>query len=268
LRGAWEIEDPFEAPTPTLIPQPSGGATRNAEPLYDVGHLDVVTHLVTAGPVRTSALRALGAHTNIFAIESIMEELAVRSGRDPVAFRIDHLSDRRAIAVIDRVTDMVEGPVGGVSATGHGLGLGFGRYKNVACYVAVVAEVIAEREVVVPRVWAAVDAGRVVNPDGVLNQIEGGIIQSVSWALKEQVPLDGGYNAARRWSDYPILRFDEIPDVSIALIDRPREMSVGVGEGAQGPTTAAIANGLRAVLGVPVRSLPFTTDNVTRMLLR
>lgn len=267
LLASSEIAEAFDVPAPRLIDNPAGGSTRNGKPLYEVGDFGMTAHLVTESAVRTSALRSLGAHANVFAIESHMDELASRTGIDPKAFRIRHLSDRRAIDVIERVAEMAGVPIGGQSSDGHGYGLGFAQYKNFSCYVAVIAEVVAEDSVRVPRIWAAADAGLIVNPDGALNQLEGGCVQSASWALKEQVPVVEGRRAASTWSDYPILRFGEIPDVSVELIDRPDEPSVGVGEGSQGPTTAAIANGLRAVLGVPIRDLPFTRESVERALL-
>ena len=132
----------------------------------------------------------------------------------------------------------------------------------------VIAEVEAEHQVRLVRAWATVDAGLVVNPDGVINQIEGGIIQAASWTLKERVTLEGDRPAIRGWLDYPILTFTEVPDLDVHIIERPEELSVGVGEGATGPTTAAIANGLRAALGVPVRDLPLTPDRVMKAILR
>lgn len=267
LLAASEMAEQIDPPQPRLVPLPNGGATRNGTPLYEVGDFGLVAHLVTESPIRTSALRSLGAHVNIFAIESFIDELAAEANLDPVEFRLRHLSDRRAIEVIEKVVELAGVPIGGQSDAGHGYGLGFAQYKNLGCYVAVVAEVIAEEEVVVPRIWAVADAGRIVNPNGAMNQIEGGIIQSTSWALREQASLESGFNATNRWSDYPILRFGEIPELVVEFIDRPSEPSVGVGEGAQGPTTAAIANALRAALGVPFRDLPFSQENVTRALL-
>lgn len=130
------------------------------------------------------------------------------------------------------------------------------------------AEIEAETEVRVVHVWVVVDAGLIVNPDGARNQIEGGIIQSASWALKERVDFLDGSPTTRGWEDYPILTFTQVPHITVELIDRPQEGSTGIGEVVQGPTTAAIGNGLRAVLGVPIRDLPFTPDRIMKALLQ
>jgi nicotinate dehydrogenase subunit B len=246
---------------------PPGGGLRNAVPLYDLPNLAVTGHFVADPPIRTSALRSLGSHANIFAIESFMEELAAIAGVDPVEFRLRHLSDPRARTVIETVIERAGVPVGGTNEEGHGFGLGFGRYKNAGSYVAVIAQVEAEEEVTLIKAWAAVDAGLIVNPDGARNQIEGGIIQSASWALKEQIKLEGDRNVTRSWLDYPILTFKDTAELDVHLIDRPDQPSVGVGEGAQGPTAAAIANGIRAALGIAVRDLPFTPDRIMKAIL-
>ena len=249
--GLLALSDLDNAPEPIPvgpIPLPGGGMLRNAIPLYDIPNQRVIGHFVRESPVRTSALRGLGAHPNNWAIEALWMSWP----KPPVPTRSSSgcgtLSDPRAIAVIETAVKMAGVPVGGQSEEGHGYGIGFGRYKNSACYVAIVAEVEAETNVRVVKTWAAVDAGRVVNPDGVINQIEGGIVQSASLALIEQVKFEGGRTATRNWLDYPIMTFSDVPDIEVRLIDRPDEPSVGAGEGAAGPTTAAIANALRAAL--------------------
>jgi nicotinate dehydrogenase subunit B len=193
--------------------------------------------------------------------------MAHEIGEDPVSFRLRHLTDARAKDVVEAVADLSGAPIGRTNRTGHGFGLGFARYKNEGGYAAVVAEIEAETDVRVVRVWAVVDAGLIVNPDGAANQIEGGIIQSASWALKESVRFSEGSPDTRGWEEYPILTFSETPTIKIDFIDRRNSTSMGVGEVVQGPTTAAIGNGLRAVLGVPIRDLPFTRDRVTKALL-
>src|SRR5438876_10882615 len=132
--------------------------------------------------------------------------------------------------------------------------------------VAVVAVDRAWGRVRVTRVVAAVDAGQIVNPDGVVNQIEGGIIQSTSWTLKESVRFDRTQVTTRSWADYPILRFTEVPEVDVVLLDRPDERFLGIGEGAQGPAAAAIANALAHATGKRLRALPFTSDRVKQAL--
>ncbi len=175
------------AATPVDPPLPGGGSHRNAIPLYDFPNQRVTNHVVTYSPLRVSALRALGAHANVFAIESFMDELAVAANADPVEFRLRHLKDARARAVIEAVARTSGWKAGAAADGARGRGIGFARYKNLGCYVAVVTEVDVEAELRVTRAWAAVDVGLVVNPDGVINQIEGGIIQAASMTLKEQV---------------------------------------------------------------------------------
>lgn len=265
--AAQHLDPPAPAPVVRDGAFPPGGGLRNSVPIYDLPNLRVTGHFVAETPIRTSALRSLGAHANTFAIESFMEELAEIAGADPVEFRLRHLSEQRARDVIETVVERAGVPVGGTNDQGHGFGLGFGRYKNAGSYVAVIAQVEAEEEVKLIRAWATVDAGLIVNPDGARNQIEGGIIQSASWALKERAKLEGDRNVTRSWLDYPILTFAETPELDVHLIDRSDEPAVGVGEGAQGPTTAAIANGIRAALGISVRDLPFTPDQMMKTIL-
>jgi nicotinate dehydrogenase subunit B len=268
LLAAAHLERPFPRPRPANIPMPPGGTQRNSIPLYDFPNQRIVSHFVPESPVRTSALRSLGGHGNVFAIESFIDELARAVGADPVEYRLRHLSDPRARAVIGAAAEMAGWDDTGTVVGGRGRGIGFSRYKNASCYAAVIVEVEAEHEVRLLRAWAAVDAGLVVNPDGIANQIEGGIIQSASWALKESVAFEGDTTLARNWNDYPILTFAEAPEIEVRVLNRPDQPSVGVGEGAQGPTSAAIANALHDALGARIRDMPFTRDRVISALLR
>ena len=218
--------------TPTDPPEArGGGGTRNAVPLYDVPAHRILHHLVLRPPVRTSALRGLGALPNVYAIESLMDELAARAGEDPVAYRLSILSEPRARrADRARCRSVPAGRRRGPAGTGKGLGLAFARYKNRAAYAAVVAAVTVQETVKVDRVWCVADAGLVVNPDGARNQLEGGIVQAVSWTLKEQVRLDDDGIASRDWDSYPILRFSEVPDMQVELVDGAGNPPLGVGE--------------------------------------
>jgi CO/xanthine dehydrogenase Mo-binding subunit len=224
----------------------------------------VVGHRLLSSPVRSSALRALGAFANVFAIESFMGELAAAAGTDPLAFRLAHLEDARARAVLEAVAS--DAGWGRSTPGDVGLGLGLARYKGKGAYCAVAAEVAAETEVRVRRLWLAVDVGYVVNPDGLRNQIEGGAIQATSWAVKEQVRFEGGRVVSDDWESYPILRFTEVPHVDVRVLSRPDEPPVGSGEAAQGPTAAAIGNALAEALGVRVRRLPLTPENIIRSI--
>ncbi len=195
-------------------------------------------HFVQEMPIRVSALRTLGAYANVFASESFMDELASAAGADPVAFRLAHLKDPRARAVIEAVAAKANWKEGQKGDGTRGRGIAFSKYKNLACYVAVIADIEVDRAsgvVRVPRAYAAIDAGLIINPDGLINQTEGGIIQSASWTLKEQVLFDRDGITSRDWASYPIMTMPEVPKVEIALINRPNERPMGAGEGSQGP---------------------------------
>jgi CO/xanthine dehydrogenase Mo-binding subunit len=265
LLAAWHLERPLSPAPGRNIPQPSGGSDRNSVPLYVFPQQKVVNHLLPGMPLRVSALRTLGAYANVFALESFIDELAAFAGADPVEFRLRHLTDPRARAVLTTVAAMADWKALEKGDGRRGRGVGFAKYKNLAVWCAVVAEVDVDSAtgvVRVPRLWAAADAGTIVNPDGFANQIEGGCIQSTSWTLREAVDYDATRILTRAWSDYPILRIDEVPAVEVKLIDRPDERSLGVGEGAQGPTAAAIGNALANAIGKRVRDLPFTASRV------
>lgn len=259
LLAAWHFDQGFDPPPAVDMPlSMGGGSQRNAVPYYDFPDQRVVNHAVKTMPVRASALRALGAYLNVFAIESFMDELAAASGIDPVEFRLRHLKDERAQAVIRAAAEKAGWKPGAKGDGTHGMGIGFARYKNIGDYVAVIAEVAVAESVRVVRVVAAIDCGCIVNPDGVINQAEGGIVQATSWTLKEQVRFDRTRITTRTWEDYPILTFSEVPKVEIVLIDHPEQPSLGVGEGMTGPTAAAIANAVFNAMGVRVRELPMT----------
>jgi nicotinate dehydrogenase subunit B len=276
LLAASHLANPLQPTFPADVPLPNGGSDRNAIPLYDFPNQKVLKHYMPDAPLRTSSLRTLGAYANVFAIESLMDETAAAAGADPVEFRLRHLRDERARTVIEAVarnSTWRAGALGdggrGSGSTFQGRGMGFARYKNHACYCAVVADLEVDRvsgSVRVTRAWSAVDAGLAINPDGIANQIEGGLIQSASWTLKEAVKVDRSGIQTKSWLDYPILRFSEVPTVEIEVIQRPAEDSLGVGEGAQGPTGAAIANAFAAATGRRLRDIPFTPERVRAAL--
>ena len=262
LLGAWHLGKPFER-LPAINPPVAGGggADRNSIPLYTFPAWQIVNHWIMAMPLRASALRSLGAYANVFAIESFIDEVAGTAGVDPVAFRLRYLDDPRARAVIECAArnagwDRWE------KREGAGHGIGFARYKNASAYCAVVAEIEAEAEIRVRRLVIAVDAGLVINPDGVANQIEGGAIQATSWTLKEAVRFDRSRVTSDSWQAYPILRCSEAPAVEVEIVSRPDCPAVGVGEAAQGPTAAAIANAVFDALGIRVRDLPLTGERI------
>ncbi len=261
---------PDYAPLPPAneVPEANGGgATRNAEPLYDIAQKRIVHHLVRETPVRVSSLRGLGAMTNVFAIECAIDELAERAGVDPVQYRLAITSDPRARAVVEKVAAMAGWQADAPGGAGRGRGIAFARYKNRAGYAAVVVDLEVEETIRLHRVWCAADAGLVVNPDGVINQLEGGIIQSASWVLKEQVRFDDGVSSLD-WETYPVLKFSEVPEIDIALINAKDETPLGVGEVTAGPTAAAIGNAVSHALGARIRDLPMTRERIMATLLK
>jgi CO/xanthine dehydrogenase Mo-binding subunit len=261
LLAATELAEPFPRYISTNPPQANGGgADRNSIPLYDFPSWQIECHRLLTMPIRTSALRTLGAQGNVFAIESFIDELASERGEDQVAFRLRHLSDPRAQEVMHSVARRANWKPD--KQAGRGYGLGFARYKNTGAYCAVVAEVEGAEDISVKRLTVAVDVGEAINPDGVKNQIEGGAIQATSWVLKERVRFDRQRITSNTWASYPILRFSEVPEVQVELIARPDIEPVGAGEAAHGPVTAAIANAVFDALGVRVRNLPITRESL------
>jgi nicotinate dehydrogenase subunit B len=268
LLGAQALPDAVPPPAEIndVADEAGGGATRNGQALYNLPRHKLVHHLLPQVPIRTSSLRGLGAFANVFAIESFMDELAELAGEDPVTYRLSLMSDPRGRRVIETAAEMASW-FETASGEGRARGFGFARYKNRAAYAAVVAEVEVDEMVRVTRVWAAVDAGLVINPDGAANQIEGGIIQATSWTLKERVRFEGGRVASDNWDDYPILRFSEVPDIEVRFIHAPDEPALGLGEASLGPTAAAIGNAVARVLGTRIRDLPLTRERIMATLL-
>ena len=261
LLAATELANPHPRYIATNPPQAGGGgADRNSIPLYEFPSWQVECHRLLTMPIRTSALRTLGAQGNVFAIECFLDELATERGEDPVDFRLRHLSDSRAQDVIRSAARRANWKPD--KRTGRGYGLGFARYKNTGAYCAVIAEIEGAEDISVKRLTISVDVGEAINPDGVVNQIEGGAIQATSWVLKERVRFDKERITSNTWSSYPILRFSEVPDVQVELIARPDMEPLGAGEAAHGPVTAAIANAVFDALGVRVRNLPITRDSL------
>ena len=254
--------DPVRAPVPAPNLTVNGGIHRNATPPYDFPEMRIVKHLVHDLPLRVSSLRTLGAYANVFAAESFMDELAHRSGADPLDWRRRHLSDTRARAVLDAAAERFGWAVRqtGDDDTGIGRGLAVARYKNAKswCAVAVEVRVGDDAQVVLRRAVVAVDAGEIVDRDGLAAQLEGGFVQAASWTLLEAVTWDREGITSRDWDTYPILRFDAIPEIETVLVDRPGEPFLGAGEASCGPTGAAIANAVFSATGVRARRLPLT----------
>jgi CO/xanthine dehydrogenase Mo-binding subunit len=230
-----------------------------------------VHHIINEQPVRVSSLRGLGATANVFALECCIDELAERAGQDPVAYRLSITSDPRARAVIEKAAAMANWDSKAPGGEGHGRGFAFARYKNKAAYCAVVVDLDVDEEIRLNHVWCATDAGLVVSPDGTLNQLEGGIIQAASWVLKEQVRFDNDAPTGPSsfdWDTYPVLKFSEVPEISVELVNTKDEVPLGVGEVAGGPVAAAIGNAVSHALGTRIRDLPMTRERITATLLK
>jgi nicotinate dehydrogenase subunit B len=266
MLAAQHMAQPFAVPAPKPLPLPEGGGDRNAIPIYKFPNAKVVHHFIPAMPLRISAMRALGAYHNVFSIESFMDELAGAAGADPVEFRLKHLDDPRGRDVINKAAQEFGWRKGQQAPQDRGFGFAFARYKNLAAYCAIATEVEVNRETGRPRLVravAAVDSGQVVNPDGLINQIEGAIVQSMSWTLYESVSFDDTRITSIDWQTYPILRFNAVPDsVEVYIINRPGQPFLGSGETGQGPAAASIANAIADATGKRLRNLPLTRKRI------
>jgi CO/xanthine dehydrogenase Mo-binding subunit len=255
------MDPPFQTPTPRPIPMPEGGGDRNGVPLYRIADAKAVSRFIPSSPVRVSALRSLGGFMNVVAIECLMDELALAGGLDPVAFRLTSLDDERAIAVIKAAADGF-----GWSRRAKGSGFAFARYKNLAAYCAVAMQVSVDPKsgaAKVGKVVAAVDAGEAVNPGGVRNQIEGAIVQAISWTGREAMGFDASGRTGLDWRGYPILRFGDAPaSVTVQVIDRPGQPFLGAGEAGQGPAGAAFCNAVTDAIGRRIRDLPLSAAKI------
>jgi len=270
LVAAWDFAQPFQHSPPGEIPLPSGGADRNAVPYYDFPSQRITEHFLPTMPIRVSAHRSLGAFGNVFAIESFIDELAEIAGADPVEYRLRHLTDDRAKAVIRSVADRAKWQKGAKGDGARGRGISFVRYETVKTYVALIADILVDRKantIQIERITAAADSGLIITPDGISNQIEGAIIQGMSWTLKETVRFDRQRVTSRDWASYPILTFPEVPDLDIVLLDRPELPSLGAGEAALPPVPAAIANAFFNATGQRLRELPFDRERVRAALI-
>jgi nicotinate dehydrogenase subunit B len=266
LLAAQHMAQPFAVPDPKPLPLPEGGGDRNAIPIYKFPKAHVVHHFIPAMPLRISAMRGLGAYHNVFSIESFMDELAAAANADPVEFRLRHLEDSRGRDVVIKAAEGFGWQEGQRAPPERGFGFAFARYKNLAAYCAIATEVEVNRETGRPRLVravAAVDSGQVVNPDGLINQIEGAIVQSMSWTLYESVTFDDTRITSIDWQTYPILRFNSVPErIDVHIINRPGQPFLGSGETGQGPAAASIANAIGNATGKRLRDLPLTRKRI------
>ena len=276
------LDFPLLAATETGLPKPGnwvGFLFQNAALGYQFPNVRVDTHHVAETFFRSSHLRSPGRIENSFANEGFIDELAEAAGMDPAEFRLKHLKDARAEAVIRAAMKRANwqtrsGPNPQAAATGagniaKGRGIAYTRYNNAVTYVAAVAEVEVDRgsgAIRVTRICVGHDCGQMINPDGVANQVEGGVLQTVSRTLIEQVEWTTDRVTSVDWGSYPIARFTDMPRVEIDLIDRPGEAAWGVGEPTAVVIPPAIANAVFDATGVRMRSVPFTPEKVKAAL--
>jgi CO/xanthine dehydrogenase Mo-binding subunit len=244
----------------------SFGAERNAPTNYAFPVQRVTVHYLADSPLRASSFRSLGGAENTFTNESFIDELASASGVDALEFRLRYLQEPRAREVLLAAArragwESRPSPRSGQEELAEGRGLAFARYENDQAIVCCVVQLQVNRrtgEVRVQRITVTHDCGLIINPDGVLNQVEGNILQSLSRALKEEVQFDRSQVTSRDWSSYPILTFSEVPEVDIQLINRPDQPALGAGEPATVTTAAAVANAIFDATGARLRQVPFT----------
>lgn len=252
-----------------IHPDPTIAAMALQDIPYAVGPLAIEGY--NAGPsLRTGYMRNVFSGYNMFAVESFMDEMAAAAKMDPVDFRLNHLSDDRAIDVIKAATEKA-GWKAHTEPNGSGVGQGvsFVLYHKsegpAAAYMAYVADVEVDKatgDVKVKKLTCAIDCGTVVNPNGVENQVQGGAIQATSWAMKEQVTFDKSIVTSHDWVTYPILTFPEVPEVDVVILNRTDMPWKGIGEPVTVPVSSAIANAIHDATGARVRSLPMTPDRV------
>lgn len=275
------LDFPLLAATETGLPKPGnwvGFLFQNSGIGYALPNVKVNTRHVEQAFFRSAHLRSPGRIENSFANESFIDEVAFAAKADPAQFRRRHLKDPRGIAVLDKVLERAGwqpragiNPASGTGEVVRGRGVSYLRYNNATTYVAAVAEVAVNRrtgEIRVERVCVAHDCGQLVNPDGTTNQVEGGVIQTVSRTLLEQVTWDRSKVLSRDWASYPILRHDQVPRVLVDLIDRPGEPSWGAGEPTACAIPAAIGNAVFDATGARLRAVPFTPQQVLAALGR
>jgi CO/xanthine dehydrogenase Mo-binding subunit len=254
------------APKPSTVQiSPEGSGDRNAVPLYCFANKKAIWHFLPQMALRVSSLRSLGAYMNVFSIESFMDDIAAATQADPVEFRLRHLDDPRARDVVTLAAERFDWGKRFI-APNHGVGFAFARYKNLASYCAVACEVAVEPDTGDVRLLhavAAIDSGEIVNPDGIRNQTEGGILQSMSWTLFEAVQFNQTRVTTADWASYPILRFAHVPEsVHVYVIPRAGQPFLGAGEAAQGPAAGAIGNAVAHAIGTRIRDIPFTRARV------
>lgn len=257
--SARHLAEPFEFQKGGF----SAGSYRNGIPEYTIPAKQL--HLFNySGPLRPSSLRGLGAYGNTFAMESFLDELIHKSGNDPVDFRIKNLEDPRAKTVLETLAEKTDWKSRQKTAE-NGFGVAYSRYKNSTSYFAVLAEVEIDKSAKaykLKKLTGVIDSGLVINPDGLRNQTEGGMIQAASWSMLEEVHYDQDGITSVDWASYPIMRMMDVPEIEVHLIDRPDTPPMGAGEAAMGPVSAAIANSIFDATGSRIRDLPLKAEKI------
>jgi nicotinate dehydrogenase subunit B len=246
-----------------------GGVINDLAIPYTIPNVKTTAHRLESTPFKPSWIRSPGRMQNTFANESFFDELAAAIGVDPLELRLQYLHDARGEEVLERLAALSnwrqrpKSDRRGEIVTGRGLA--YVKYELVRTYVGVVAEVQVNTksgEISAKRFYVAHDCGQIVNPDGLRNQIEGNVVQTVSRVLKEEVTFDRSMVTSLDWATYPILTFPEVPEVTIELIDRPNEVPWGAGEPTAALVPAAIGNAVFDAIAVRLRSVPFTPTKV------
>jgi len=256
-----------------------GAISQNTDPPYATDKVEVLAHWLKDAPLRPAPIRSPGKPANCFAVESFTDELASAAGLDPIEFRLRGLDDKRGVEAIKRAAALMNWQsrpspgsgknAGNGAAVMRGRGFAYVHYKHSESYVAMGIDVAVERasgRIKVERVACAFDCGQIINPDGARAQVEGSILQTLSRVLLEEVQFDQSRVTSVDWNSYPILRFSDVPQIEIELIDRPTEAPVGAGEAACTTVGAALANAVFDATGARLRTVPFTPERVKAAL--
>jgi nicotinate dehydrogenase subunit B len=254
-----------------------GGITGDSAIGYKIPNIKTVCHRLETTPFRPSWIRTPGRMQNTFANECFLDEIAAAANVDPLELRVRYSdpADKRGLDILDRLGKLAKWdkrPSPRKDASGNivkGRGVSYVKYELTRTYVGAVAEVEVDRamgDVRITRVYVVHDCGQIINPNGVKAQIEGNVIQTVSRTLKEEVTFDRGMITSLDWASYPILRFPELPEIEIELIDRPTEKPWGAGEPTAAVIPSAISNAIFDATGARLRSVPFKREKVKAAL--
>jgi CO/xanthine dehydrogenase Mo-binding subunit len=247
-----------------------GNIVQNSAIQYTFPNIRTVCHRLETTPLRSSWIRTPGRMQNTFANEAFLDELAAAAGADPLEFRLRYLDDPRGRELLGRLARLAKwearpSPRKAEGDVAAGRGISYVKYELARTYVGAVAEVEVDRksgEVRVARFFVVHDCGQVINPDGIRNQIEGNIVQTVSRTLLEELTFSRAAVTSLDWESYPILRFPAVPAIEIELVDRPAEKPWGAGEPSAAVVPSAISNAVFDAVGARLRSVPFTPARV------